>query len=804
MFARIDAASLADLLRPMRERKPRPGVYFVRLCFFGADIRQTLWDYHEKARLRGVVIEEQITNPDERQLSYLSDVLGTDFAPDADFIAAKMAKWMPRMAASKRQEFAASLAAQFEELRKKGKNDSVLKNIYFKMMCWMYYRFERLTLSLGDDDPPRVLYEGNSITQHELILLRILSSMGADILLLSPKGDAAYLKQDPESKYSQLLLSSGAPFPADFSLKAFRKEMQEKAKPAPAPAPQPSRPAPQPARPAPQPSRPAPQPAKNAPQPAVRSPAAIDPEKYFTKPLRQACTNAWMKEAKLSEILTPLAERGDDPALFYNAFLRVRGAEDKLTYVNDLYQFYQRLKETKRGVVIVDEGLPTPSPDEAQKIRRRNYRSTGEMIVDLAGNLPSCADVELQRAMQAAFVAVMQRAAKEEQNLNRLVISGVYLLCFIQRYQGALFQGYKGRENPVFLLLGGCKNKHEALYLSFLGRIPVDAAILVPDLSQTCELKDETLLEIGGAESLAVKKFPRDTGSLQMRTMAAHAQDDLTGLLYTDSGMYRTHQFAQGDAITLQTTIDEIFILWEQELRFRPNFSTNSQTVNMPVIYAKVSGVENGKETPYWQKIKQLLNDKSNVLLVPSLPFQQPGESNAFQALALKALKNGVIRRDALRQNRQYPFALIREELQEHIWDKVQLMLDRRLIRGTFENGTEYTVLATVLNMKKELVRLLQKFDFTKVNPKVVCVSTSDKAASLEDAILFTFLNLVGFDVVLFVPTGYQVIENYLNDNLPVEHQAGDYLYDLRTPNFDTLAPLKGHSWLDNILKRGK
>ena len=60
------------------------------------------------------------------------------------------------------------------------------------------------------------------------------------------------------------------------------------------------------------------------------------------------------------------------------------------------------------------------------------------------------------------------------------------------------------------------------------------------------------------------------------------------------------------------------------------------------------------------------------------------------------------------------------------------------------------------------------------------------------------------FDIVLFVPTGYQVIENCLNDFFPVEHQIGEYLYDLKTPDFDALAPAKGRSWLENLWKRGK
>ena len=116
-------------------------------------------------------------------------------------------------------------------------------------------------------------------------------------------------------------------------------------------------------------------------------------------------------------------------------------------------------------------------------------------------------------------------------------------------------------------------------------------------------MQSEQLLELTGKDSMPVPKFPRDGCSVQMRTMASNAEQDLTSILYTDSGIYRNRQFSRADAITLHTTYDEVFILWGQELKYRANFRTVNQVVNMPVVYAKVSGVEDGKVEAYWQKI---------------------------------------------------------------------------------------------------------------------------------------------------------------------------------------------------------
>ncbi len=762
MYDRIDARRFSDLRAPM-SRRPAKGVYFVRVDGWRDGLTDELWAYHEAARTRGVILEGQIANPDERQLSYMNEVLGDAFEASESFITAALGKWMPRMKPGNREEYARALVAELDELRRQGKPEGVLRNLYFKLMCWLYYKFERVTPLLGEDDPPRILYECPRITAHELTQLRILNRLGADILLLESAGDGAYLKQDPQSRYSQLLIPADKPFPANFSLKQLRKDMAVQSRPAPEPPPK------------------------------------LDPMTRFPKPTREACTNAWMKAANYNELLTPIASRGDDPKLFYNAFLRVKGVPDKQSYLNDLHQFYKRFKSTGRKIVIVDDGLTTPSPEEIARIRRRNYQTAEEMIIDLANNLPG-GSAELRRSMQRAFVEVMTQAQAEQPTLSRLLNAGVYLLCWVQRYHAALFQGSGEGDVPCFILMGGCKTGNDARYLQFLSRIPVDVLILAPDLNRPCALKDERLLEQTGGESMPAPKFPRDAASIQLRTVASFAEDDLTGSLYTGSGLYRDRQFSRAEAMTLQTTYDELFLLWNEELKYRSGFETVNGTVTMPVLYAKVSGVEKGRADAYWQKIKTLVD--KDTCFVPNMPMIAPGTPNPYQSMAVSALRGGKLNRAALQAHRQYPFGLLRQSLQDHILDKLQFMLDRRLIRGTFVNGTEYTVVATVLNMDKALLRTLQSFDFTKKNPKLVCIAADDKGASLEDAIMTTFLNLAGFDIVLFVPTGYQSVERYLNDSGPVEHQVGDYLYDLTVPDFNTLPPPKGRSWLDNLFRR--
>ncbi len=832
MHERSTLTNLDDFALPLSRRRPA-GAFMARVCAWSTQVGEGVWRFHEMARQWGMIIENRIPNPDDTQTSYMMQVLGPDFEPTAAFAEAALERWMPRMSAASRHAFAEGLEQQYGELTRRGKPAGVLKNLYIKLMCWLYYRFERLMPLLGRDDLPKLLYFGEAITAHELTMLAMLRDMGTDVLMVLTGGDEAYLRVDPESKRSQLYTGAGmGPFPEDFTLRSFRKEMAATTLPAPQPAnrntpagaanrrppvPQPTDPAPSagaPLRSGASPSgRRQPQATGETgtggatpPPPAtgnrVNTPprsAPVRAENYFAPPAWDICTNAWMTEPDYSQLLVPPQSRGDAPNLLYNGFIRLRGVRDKLDYLNDLHRFYQQLMAAERKVVAIDGPLPKPEPEELNAIRRRSrYASAEEMIVDLAGNLPADAPDALQRLMQRAFTQVMRLAEKDQSNPNRLLTAAVVLLCRIRRWHGPLLRGWKPGEVPAFILMGGCADADDALYVRWLARMPVDVLLPVPNLGKPCALADDMLLELTGEESLDATKFPRDDATLRLSTMAASAERDLDALLYADSGIYRNRQFARANAVTLRTTWDELFILWDQELRYRPGFSADGASVNIPVLYAKVSGVEGGKLSAYWQKVRQLAGE--DALYVRQLPMPQEGDS--FQALAQKYLKNDRIDREGLKRDRRYPFGLLREALQEHIFDKLQLMLDRRIIKGTFVNGTEYTVLATALGMGKALLRMLQAFDFTRKSPKVVCVDAKENGATLQDAILLTLLNLLGFDVALFVPTGYQTIERFLADNLPVEHQIGEYVYDLTPPELDAIPQLKPASWFDRLFRR--
>lgn len=753
MLKRMEIQTLNDFFSELGKRRSR-GVYFYRINGYNQEIHQFIQRYYDAARLSGVIIEGRLKNPDTQNLSYYHEIMGMNFQLSMGFLTTSLKKWLPRMNSSQVENVAGSIYDTLMDLRKAGKNDNMLKNAYIKFMCWLYYRFERIVNHLGEEKLPKILYEG-TISNYELLLMNVLSIAGCDIVLLQYQGDADYLKTDPSSTIStDLKLPEMKPFPAGFSLKKIREDIQNR----------------------------------------------INRERLYGSQTRfSGCANAWLTGETFEDIQKDPALRGTDGNFFYNCFLRITGVEDKLLYQNTLYQLQLELRARNRQIVILNQAIQPPSPEEVSSIQRKSCQNLNQLILDLSRNIQYPASPELQKIMHKAFVDLLFEEGEKGENLNRLTNKGVYLLCWLKRYQSQLFKNWKMPEIACFFYMGGCRNENEALFCRLLARLPVDVVIFTPDINQKCALEDNLLYEVHYPLSMPLSEYPSENSGARVGTAAFHAEREMDTMLYQDTGIYRNQQFEKANTISLQTMYEEIAILWKEDLKYRPGFDTRNGEVSIPVIFSKISGVKDGNVSSYWLSIKQLLTEET-ILVQQSLTSTTP---NPIKPFTTKFYKHDRLQKSRIKQHRAYPYGVLRESIQDYLLDKLQLLIDQKLIFGTGENGTEYTIISTALNLDKRILRMIQNFDFAKKNPKLIYILTGETVLSLEDSICAAYLNLVGFDILFFVPTGYQSIEKFFNRNIIEEHQIGTYMYDLSVPDFDTVTSNTRHSWRDFIFKRG-
>lgn len=724
--------NLDEYFKKVSERERRRG-FFARISAYNDDVRDFLPYYYDKARTDGIIINGVLQNPDQANIAYYNETMGAAFRTDKGFIESALAKWLPRISFKARTNLAGAMMRILTRLKTEGKNESVIKNAYVKLMCWLYYKFERIIPNLGKDDPPKILAEGG-VSYYELLLLSLLNAAGCDVLIVMTGGEAAYLDVDPTGEICDYIPVEGGEFPPDFSTtEVTRKKADESAK----------------------------------------------TELYGGKAPREPGVNAYLKGGDIfAELKTSPSERSLSPEYFFNAFVKINGAEDKVTYESELMSLEQYYKGEDRGLVITEGQIPPPSNSEIAEIKRGNYKDSEQAIEALEKEIKLKG--ELKGILDSAFTYAMSTLLGEPGvNAARVTSYGVCVLCWLKRYFNELYSNWQ-RSISGFFFLGNNITPKEGVFLKFLSRTPVDVVILSPNPQAEAEFDDPKLYTVNNPYSLTLDKFPVPERGVKVGTAAYHAERDLDTLMYQNSGFYRDKQFGRADSAVLNTTYDEIPILWDEELKYRPNFAENGDSVTIPVIFAKVSGVKDGDVPKYWDTIESLMTPDTTVIKkVPHIPNNAP---NPLKSAAVDFIKNGKLQKSKITSHKDYKYGFLRGSMQEHLLDTLQEFINRKPIAGMFENGTEYTVIASALNLDMEILRLINKFDFTKKNPKLIYIITDEGQLSLEDTVQAAFLSAVGFDVLFFVPTGYSSVEKYFKSGAPQEHQQGDYIYDMNIP----------------------
>ena len=729
---------LEDFFKRQNERKPK-GVYFYRINSYDETILEFIRKYYDLAKREGAIIDKNIENPTADNIAYFNEIIGDKYVHGPGFMAEALKKWLPRIKDYQRASIADGIYDTLEVLRRQGKNIDILKNNFIRIMCWLYYNFYNIMERLGNDDVPKIIFWGN-VNFSELSTLKILSNAGADIILVQPGGDSKYMTIDPKSEYSIDLGMGSESFPAGFDLQWLLKQHEED-----------------------------------------KSKRLL----YSNKANAKADTNTWLSGDLFEDLKN--TRRGENTSFFYNMFARINGCDNRNTYVNNLYLLYQDLKKANRSIKVINNKITNPSVDEISKIKRGNYANENQLIMDLKKNINLKSNTFIDVARDAFVDTMIETGKLMNMDLNKMMNKGIYILCWFQRYIPDLLGNTDIHSPaPILIYFGNVETDTESLFLNMVAKLPIDVIIFNPE-KKGDKLTGERLYEVHFEETLKVNEYPTDGNNLSMGTMAYNAERDLDTMMYSDTGMYRDMQFSKANIIKLSTTYEEIDIYWKQEARFRPNFSTVDDIVNIPVMFAKISGVANSDTDTYFKNIKDLLTDTTLIYKNENIY-----DRNCTVAAGVPSFfKNGRLDREGIKHSQIYKYDYLRAETQDYILDKLSELLRRKTIAGTGQNGTEYKIITIVLDLPKEILRFIQSFDFTKCPPKLIIVNTTETVISLEDSIIVAFLNLIGFDIVFFIPTGYDNVNKYFNNQIMEEHIIGNYLYDIAIPDFNRLRSAK-------------
>jgi hypothetical protein len=224
--------------------------------------------------------------------------------------------------------------------------------------------------------------------------------------------------------------------------------------------------------------------------------------------------------------------------------------------------------------------------------------------------------------------------------------------------------------------------------------------------------------------------------------------------------------------------VDEIDILWHAEAKYRTGFHADDKMVTVPNIFAKLDGIPYGDTNKYLKDIQGKLTPNS--IYYRLTPFFKPSYGmNDFTGYFV-GTRLDLARIKSDRNVNKY--AHLPDHVQDLIFQKMQEVIDSGYLKVKFPDIMHLTIKVGTM-LPTNMLQLIQNFDFTKEVPKLVVIHSTKSQFTVYECILLLLLNFMGFDILIYTPTGYKNVESFLDNRAFEEYNIGEFQYNLTPPN---------------------
>ena len=421
------------------------------------------------------------------------------------------------------------------------------------------------------------------------------------------------------------------------------------------------------------------------------------------------CRNAWMKEPD------PLQEIQRRPEGLNTIFCEIKGTNCIANYAEDLF----KLRRSLSDCIVINGKIPNPTVDEGRQ--------------------------EVKGIMKP----VLQRFLREKRITGNDAKVLKALCC---RYFSQVSKAKVG----TLLYYGSITEKKEIQLLDFAKELPMDVIILNHAKEESYDFKgDFMVIEEEFASPLA--QFPDEV----LATGAASVEKTLDQVLYGDENFSRPNQYSDVESIILNVTKEDVTGLWSEEIKMRTGYGIENGKVIVPTLYAQITGLGNFSKRSYIDFVSDLTQN-SMCFVTEALeisPIKLKGDSS------LKTMSDKHFNKKfAEKVLSMTPLSILSQEKQNLFVEKANEMIKKYKFNSIWDVLTFAGILFAI---PEALAQLIHVWDLTKVNPKIVMVLTGTRKLESKEEVMLQYLHAIGFDVLLFVPTGYGLVtEDLLRSGL--------------------------------------
>lgn len=421
------------------------------------------------------------------------------------------------------------------------------------------------------------------------------------------------------------------------------------------------------------------------------------------------CRNAWMKEPD------PLQEIQRRPEGLNTIFCEIKGTNCIANYAEDLF----KLRRSLSDCIVINGKIPNPTVDEGRQ------------------------------EVKGIAKPVLQRFLREKRITGNDAKVLKALCC---RYFNQVSKAKVG----TLLYYGSITEKKEIQLLDFAKELPMDVIILNHAKEGSYDFKgDFMVIEEEFASPLA--QFPDEV----LATGAASVEKTLDQVLYGDENFSRPNQYSDVESIILNVTKEDVTGLWGEEIKMRTGYGIENGKVIVPTLYAQITGLGNFSKRSYIDFVSALTQN-SMCFVTEALeisPIKLKGDSS------LKTMSDKHFNKKfAEKVLSMTPLSILSQEKQNLLIEKANEVIKKYKFNSIWDVLTFAGILFAI---PEALAQLIHVWDLTKVNPKIVMVLTGTRKLESKEEVMLQYLHAIGFDVLLFVPTGYGLVtEDLLRSGL--------------------------------------
>jgi hypothetical protein len=485
-----------------------------------------------------------------------------------------------------------------------------------------------------------------------------------------------------------------------------------------------------------------------------------------------------LKSDRLADIGDYSGSSGGVPVYFASLIGTPGGnnADAEAVYRNTLFSLRENLIKSPKFLIYMENIMRKPTPEELSGYADISRAERSITLDNLCAKIHIKGDQMRENLAKKALFEITEGVDD-----SALFDFAVKITIWLARCTKSEGYAAAAAEIPLLLYWGNIA-ADDAKFLTFMNKIGIDVIYISENKTPLPLVKSGTkgIMQIFEMpESAAVTAFPDKLLKVKVATQSYLAERELDTFLYGGDTMFRDFQFSKMRALTLKTTFDEIDIMWHEPAKFRSGFSVYEGRVNIPNIFAKISGIKDNDTDEYWDEVRYKLSPKSKYII--NAPTYKR-DADAYTLRVYAPYHSGEkIHIDALKRSPLNKYGYLSEELQDTIFEKMQEAADSGFLKLDFAELIPQ-IIYVGLGLDKEILRLLQKFDYTKDIPKIVIIDAIEDTFSKTECIQLVLYNLLGFDILIYTPTGYRNLETFIADTAFEVYTFSDFKYRMSVP----------------------